>query len=242
MKGFTPERLGEVLLAAGANFPCDRIYAVERGPSGFDPAAPQHLSKWRFTVLANHPRLARAVTTYDAASGLLRVTLGGDCALEANLSRDEGRNAFAAWLSGFLGEDEDEALRVIASGANHRFTDDSVGAVSVINLASVRDLETKIGRPIDPLRMRANIYVEGWPSWAERGMQPGAGLRLGEVMMEVIKPIPRCVAIHVDPRTGARDLDLVAALRTHYGHVDCGLYLRVSAGGRLVEGDLAHPS
>jgi len=38
VKGFTPEPLREVELAPGQGFPHDRIYAVENGPSGFDPA------------------------------------------------------------------------------------------------------------------------------------------------------------------------------------------------------------
>ena len=40
VKGFTPERLSHAELTAGGPFPCDRLYAVENGPSGFDPAAP----------------------------------------------------------------------------------------------------------------------------------------------------------------------------------------------------------
>ena len=43
VKGFTPERLTSAMLEAGACFPCDRLYAVEDGPSGFDPAAPDPL-------------------------------------------------------------------------------------------------------------------------------------------------------------------------------------------------------
>ncbi len=134
VKGFTPERLDEVRLQAGAYFPCDRIYAVERGACGFDAAAPQHLSKWRFAVLANHARIARAVTAFDEATGVLTVSLDGAPTLRADLFDLAGREAFAGWLAGFLGEHEDEALRLIDSGPAHRFTDDRDGAVSIINL------------------------------------------------------------------------------------------------------------
>ena len=239
VKGFTPERLDEVRLQAGAYFPCDRIYAVERGACGFDAAAPQHLSKWRFAVLANHARIARAVTAFDEATGVLTVSLDGAPTLRADLFDLAGREAFAGWLAGFLGEHEDEALRLIDSGPAHRFTDDRDGAVSIINLQSVRALEASLGASVDPLRMRANIYVEGWPAWAELQAAPGAGLRLGEVVCEVVKPIPRCIAVHVDPLTGVRDLDVLGAMRRDFGHVNCGLYVRVRQGGRLAEGDAA---
>ncbi len=157
IKGFTPERLAEVRLDAGAYFPCDRIYGVERGPCGFDPAVPQHLSKWRFAVLANHPRLAQALTAYDEATGVLTLTFNGEPALRASLSDPGGRQAFAAWLTALLGEDEEEALTLIDSGPAHRFTDDREGAVSIVNLQSVRALEASLGAPVDPLRLRANI-------------------------------------------------------------------------------------
>ena len=242
IKGFTPERMVEARLRAGCHFPCDRIYAVERGRSGFDPTVPQHISKWQFTVLANHARLAQLVTAYDCATNYLRVDLEQRTVLCADLSDHSGRAAFAHWLSGFLGEAEDEVLNVVACAPAHRFTDDADGFVSLINLESVRDLERRMGVNLNPLRMRANIYVEGEAPWAELRALAGAKLRVGEVILEVIKPIPRCVAVHVDPATGVRDLDVVGALRQNYGHVDCGLYLRVATGGRLREGDVVEPA
>ncbi|MDB5458271.1 MAG: molybdenum cofactor sulfurase, partial [Caulobacteraceae bacterium] len=77
VKGFTPEPLDAVVLTAGAHFPCDRLYTVEDGPSGFDPAHPAHISKMRFAVLAKIPALARARTAYDEASGEFRVEAVG---------------------------------------------------------------------------------------------------------------------------------------------------------------------
>ena len=39
--------------------------------------------------------------------------------------------------------------------------------VSIINLASVAELESAAGAPIDPLRFRGNLHVGGWPAWHE---------------------------------------------------------------------------
>lgn len=240
VKGFTPERLDKVVLSTGGHFPYDRIYGVARGSCGFDPAAPQHMSKQKFTVLANHPRLAQAHTRYEAQTGVFRVILDdGRPLIDADLSTRTGREALASWLTDFLGETEDGDLEVIASGLSHRFTDDRDGFVSLINLQSLQDLARRIGRPLDPLRLRANIHVDGWAPWAELDAAAGLELTLGEVVLQVIKPIRRCIATHVDPRTGTRDMDVLAALHEHYGHVNCGLYLRVTTGGRLAEGDAA---
>ena len=40
VKGLSPQRLQQVALSAGETVPADRLYAIENGPSGFDPARP----------------------------------------------------------------------------------------------------------------------------------------------------------------------------------------------------------
>ena len=240
VKGFTPEPRSVALLQAGAAFPCDRLYAVENGPSGFDPGNPAFLSKQKFTVLAAIPALARARTVYDEATGLLTVRADGHPPVSADLGSEAGRAAFAAWLEGFIDADDRRgALRVLEGPGHHRFMDDKAGAVSLLNLASVRDLSEKLGREVDPLRFRANVHVDGWAPWAELDLAPGAQVKLGPVEARVVKPIVRCAATHVDPRAGERDLDLVPALFAHYGHRFCGLYLQVAWGGEVAVGDRA---
>jgi uncharacterized protein YcbX len=233
VKGFTPERVASAVLETGGAFPCDRLFAVENGPSGFDPAAPRHLSKSKFTVLAQIPAVARGGTRYDEATGVFTAEAPGRASIRADLDLPDRRIAFAAWLTGVLGEDVRGQLRVV-SAPGHRFWDDVRGHVSLINLASVRDLGERIGAEIDPLRFRANLYVDGLPAWSE--LAAGRG-RIGGAAFDVVKPIVRCVATHVDPQTGARDLELVKALFDTYGHTFCGVYLQVAEGGAVAEGD-----
>ena len=238
VKGFTPERLAGATLVAGGYFPCDRIYAVEDGPSGFDPAAPKWVPKQRFTVLAKIAEVARARTAYDETSGVLTALADGRPAFSAALTAASGRKAFADWLEGFLGEAANGPLKVVEA-PGHRFTDHPKGFVSIINLASVQDLEARIGRPVDPLRFRANLYVEGWPAWIENETPAETEIRLGPVRARLFSPIVRCVATHVDPATGERDIDLVPALHEHYGHLHCGIYVSVVEGGTIEQGDEA---
>lgn len=236
VKGFTPERLTDARLEAGACFPCDRLYAVEDGPSGFDPAAPGHVSKMRFTVLAKIPAVARARTAYDEASGVFSARADGHADFSGDLRTAAGRAGFEAWLAALLGEAVTGPLRVIEGPGAHRFMDSKSGFVSIVNLASVRDLSQKVGRDLDPLRFRANLYVEGWPAWVENDWT-GRTLALGGATAEVLKPIVRCAATHVDPDTGERDVELVKALFDNYGHMFCGVYLNVTTGGAVAEGD-----
>jgi uncharacterized protein YcbX len=236
IKGFTPERLRQVSLTAGAYFPCDRLFAIEDGPSGFDPAAPSYISKTRFTVLAKIAEVARARTVYDDDSGYLAVAADGMEPLSADLTTDAGSAALCDWLARLLSDQVSGPLRLLKGPQGHRFMDDPTGNVSVINLASVRDLEARMGVPIDPLRFRANLYVEGWPAWAEMD-QVGQTVTMGEAEAKITKPIVRCAATHVDPVSGERDLDLVSALFEAYGHRFCGVYLSVTRGGMIRLGD-----
>jgi uncharacterized protein YcbX len=238
VKGFTPEPLDAVSLAAGLCFPFDRMYAVEDGPSGFDPAAPAHISKQKFTVLARIAAVAKVRTRFDEATGELHASFEGMSPIRARLDHDAGRHAFADWLTEALGDELRGTLKVLPAPGAHRFMDDEQGFISVVNLASVRDLAQRMGRPVDPRRFRANVYVEGWPPWFENETSGGL-LRLGDTEARIVKPIVRCVATHVDPKTGERDMEIVRALFESYEHRFCGVYANVTRGGRVAIGDRA---
>jgi hypothetical protein len=237
VKGFTPERLTHADLVPGEGFPNDRLWAVENGPSGYDPEAPAFTPKQKFTVLAAIPQVAAARTRYDEASGVLTAQAPGAPDFAGRLADAAGREAFAAWLTGVLPADDIRGpLKVMAARGAFRFTDHPLGQVSVINLASVRDLSAKMGVELDPLRFRANVYVDGWPAWAENDWA-GRELMLGWARAKVFKPIVRCAATEVDPTTAIRDLEVVKALFDTYGHMHCGIYLQVTSAGRVGIGD-----
>lgn len=238
IKGFSPEKVKLAHLDAGKAFPGDRLYAMEDGPCGFDPAAPAFIPKQRFAVLAKIAEVARARTRLDGATGVLHATADGLQPFAGKLADEAGRDAFAAWVGELLGDAAAGPLRLI-DGAGHRFLDHPLGHVSIINLASVRDLGERLGHPLDPLRFRANIYVEGWPAWVENDWETRP-LRLGEAKTKVFKPIVRCAAPGVDPQTALRDLDIPAELFRLYGHLNCGIYVQVTEGGTVREGDEAN--
>ncbi|MEJ6789708.1 MOSC domain-containing protein [Brevundimonas sp. BR2-1] len=237
VKGFTPEPLTAARLPTGGWFPGDRMFAVEDGPSGFDRAAPEHLPKQRFTVLMRTAEVAGVRTRFDDAARVLHVSAGGHRPLAVHIDDPASRAAFEAWLAAVLGDAVAGPLKLVsAEGLDHRFMDHPLGRLSILNLASVRDFEARVGRPVDPLRFRANVWVEGWPAWIEND---GAGreLILGGARLTGVKPIVRCAATHVDPATAERDFDLVPALFEQYGHRWCGLYATIADGGPVRIGD-----
>jgi hypothetical protein len=227
--------LAAACLEAGQYFPRDREYAVEVGDSGFDPKHPKHISKQRFTVLARFPSLGRLRTRLDDDTGAFHIGDAHGFGIETDLVTPEGRGALERFLQAFLGGEATGELRVLEGPGAWRFMDHPQGYVSVINLASVRAVEQAIGQPVDPLRFRANVYVEGWPAWAEDEWVVGSKLELGEARLAMLKPIVRCIATHVSLETGARDIDMVGQLREHFGRDILGNYFSVERGGWVVQ-------
>jgi uncharacterized protein YcbX len=236
VKGLSPERLDRADLTAGGYFPGDRLFAIENGPSGFDPAAPKHQPKIKFLMLMRDEALARLRTRYDDATGTLKIADGGREAVRGDLSTGAGRATIEAFFRQFMTKGLRGAPKLLAASERFRFTDSSRGFVSIINLASVAAIENMTGVPVDPLRFRGNVHVDGLAPWAEfdlvgQVLETGSGARL-----KVTSRIVRCAATNVDPATGLRDLAIPATLMQHLGHMDCGVYAEVVRGGAIGEG------
>ncbi len=235
VKGLSPEPLPRVVLGVGQTFPADRRYAIENGPSGFDPLAPQWLPKSHFLMLMRNERLAGLRTHFEDRTNLLTIQEGGRVAARGDLETAEGRTAierfFAANFAGDL-----KGPPKLLSGGGHSFSDVARKVVSIINLASVAAIEGVVGQPVHPLRFRANLYVSGWPAWHEFELLDRT-LAIGEVRLKVVKRIVRCAAVNVDPETAARDLEIPPTLTRRFGHGDCGVYAEVIAGGAMSAGD-----
>ena len=234
VKGLSPERLDRVRLEPGQTLPADRMYAIENGPSGFDPAAPAYLFKNHFLMLMRNERLAALQTHYDDATHVLAIRGEGRELARGDLSTKEGRLAIEAFFRRFMPAELRGPPKVLQA-EGHSFSDVSAKVVSIINLASVTAIETVVGAAVNPLRFRANLYVDGWPAWREFGLV-GSELAIGKARLKVTKRIMRCAATNVDPDTGIRDLAIPATLMRAYDHTDCGIYAQVIAPGDIAPG------
>lgn len=238
VKGFSPEPLSRAVLEAGAHWPGDRMFAIENGPSGFDPADPAHEPKIKYLMLMRNESLARLVTRYDDASHVLAITHEGSEVARGDVRTQAGRDAIEAFLAVYCRDELRGPPRLLAAPDGYRFMDSRSGFVSLINLASVAALESQIGMGVDPLRFRGNIHIEGLEPHAELDWPQGTRLTCGGgVVLEVVKRIERCAATNVDPVTGLRDMAIPRELMRWLGHVDCGVYLRIVSGGTLASGE-----
>jgi uncharacterized protein YcbX len=236
VKGLSPEPLTSATLTKGDYFPGDRLFAIENGPAGFDASAPAHQSKAKFLMLMRNERLATLATRYDDATATLSIREGHEEVLRADLSDPQGRLAVEAFFRRFMPRELRGPPKVLAAPAGFRFTDSRRGYVSIINLASVAALETAVGAPVNPVRFRGNVYLQGWPAWHEFSLV-GREISIGDVRLKVTKRIQRCPATDVDPETGVRDLSIPRALMQAFGHTDCGVYAEVVGAGALKTGD-----
>ncbi|QCK84745.1 MOSC domain-containing protein [Phreatobacter aquaticus] len=236
VKGLSAEPLTEALLEKSRHFPGDRLFAIENGPSGFDAAAPEHQAKTKFLVLARQAALAKLRTRYDDVTGELSIVADEIEAARGDLSTAEGRSAIEAFFRMFLAKDLAGEPKVLVAPPAFRFMDSRSGFVSIINLATVRALEKETGMAIDPIRFRANVYIDGITAFSEFEWV-GQEINLGGTRLKGLKRTERCAATTVNPATAVRDLMIPAFLMRTYGHADCGIYCEVTESGRIAVQD-----
>jgi uncharacterized protein len=234
VKGLTPDPLERVRLTVGQTIPFDRAYAIENGPGKFDPEQPKHLPKIAFLMLMRDERLATLKTTFDDATETLTILRDGKQVARGQLTTPLGRQLIEQFVAAYM-KAELRGRPKIVSASGHSFSDVSARCVHIVNLASVRELERAQGRAVDPLRFRANLYVEGLEPWAEFGWLD-KDLRVGPARLSVFARTTRCEATNVDPATGARDMAIPAQLSRTWGHSDFGIYAKVADGGEIIAG------
>ena len=239
VKGLGPDNLESVALTAGRTLPDDRRWAIEHGEPVFDPAAPGHLKKKHFLMLAEQAGLAALNCRYDAATGQLSVRDGSEHAVTVDLDDPATHDPLFDLLRDTLDAEIRGGLRIV-SAPGQAMTDIPEPQISLINAATVRDLSEKTGRPIDPVRFRGNLLIDGATAWSELDWV-GRTIRIGNIACRVESRIRRCAATSVDPVTARRDIDLPRLIFDTQGHMDCGLYLTVLESGSIRGGDPVNP-
>ena len=241
VKGLSPQAEPALDVSTDRGLTDDRRFALALATTRFDPADPEPLEKGCFLMLRRNDSLAKLSTRFDGATGLLTVCQPDGTRLVFYLKSSEGRVALEDFFADYLGDACVGRPRLVEA-EGHKFTDISVispammRAVSVINLAWVRDLGERYGEPLNPLRFRGNIHVDGLVPWAELDWV-GRDVMIGSARFRCVLRTKRCPAIDVDPTTGRRDTNLTRASVSLYGHPDCGVYLEVIGEGTVQVGD-----
>ncbi|KAF1009313.1 MAG: putative protein YcbX [Pseudomonas fluorescens] len=217
----------------------------------------------RFLTQRVVPRMSQLSALWNDAGGLTLST-AGQVALDVPLPGadaplrgvtiwrdtlrvpDAGEQA-AAWVSEFIGKPtrlvQVPVERARTTEAGYGRDDDKVGFADgfpllLIGQASLDDLSERIGRPMEMLRFRPNLVIEGSDAFAEDGWKR---VRIGEVEFRVVKSCSRCILTTIDPASGERspDREPLATLKTYRelnGDVMFGQNLVNDSAGRLEVG------
>jgi len=236
VKGLSPDNLSQALLQKNQGLAFDRFWAIENGAHDFDPDNPRFFPKRRFLQLAQNPKLAQLRCRFDEDSQTLTILHNKKQLVSAHMASPQGISAIEQCIADFMENDMAGAPRLV-SASGHHFSDIPQKAVSLINLASVREISAAVGKKISPLRFRGNIYIDGIEPWAEMDWQ-GKTLNIdGKPIFEVFDITGRCPATKVNLHSGERDVEMLDVLNNNFGHTKCGVYMKTISDGLIKTGE-----
>ncbi len=230
VKGLSAAPLDRVALAPGRGLAHDRRFALAHASARFEGAA-HWLHRRNFLMLARNPRLAALTTAFDPESETLTVARDGQVVARGKPTEPAGRALLEDFFAAYMGDEAPDRPRLVEA-SEQPFSDAPAPFLSIINLASLGRLARAVGAPVEPLRFRGNLYIDGAEPWAEFDWV-GREIEAGTARLRVVERIKRCAATNANPETGIRDRNLPRALSNAYGHVDMGVYAEVVGGGQV---------
>jgi len=225
IKGFSGQQLSKVNLSVDNGLPGDRRWAIRNGSLNVE-------SDGRWTQCQAFVRMTREdglplYQIHDNENGelLLQHPSGEKILVQES---EKGKPLLSKWF----GHTESGFSKAHAHGG---YWDHSDATISIINLTTVRALSRASGQELDPQRFRGNLLIETDEPWVEFSFV-GRRLLIGDVEIEILRPIDRCKATAINPNTGETDINLPHLLASLYGHIYCGVYARVVKAGLVVQG------
>lgn len=227
IKGHGRESLTEVVLRPGEGLPWDRHWAVAHEAAKLGPG-------WNachnFARGAKAPGLMAVESQLDPATATVTLRHPDRGALTFRPDDPADLTRFLDWVRPLNPTDRAQPVRIVS--ADRAITDSAFPSISLFSLASLRDLEARMGVPLSPHRWRGNLWIGGLTPFAEFDWV-GRRIRIQKAELEVVEKITRCKATSANPDTGMIDADTLGGLASHYGHQEFGVYARVVTGGEI---------
>ena len=169
----------------------------------------------------------------------MTVHRGGKPVARGAVATPIGRAMLEEFFRAYLKNEIGGAPKLIGSAKRSDVFDHAEPGLSLIGLATIADLERIAGRPVDPLRFRANVYLSGRPRPGPSSTGSARNSPSARAALRVIERIARCAAVNVDPATGVRDMTIPQDLQRVFGHADCGVLAVITNSGEVALGDEA---
>lgn len=221
----------------------DRRYSIltEDGRV-FDGTKFGPLVRIRAELEADPERLTLHLPSGEVVSG--RVELGEPMALEIYGRGFTARPVIGPWDSA-LSTHVGRALQLVR--AERHSAERDRHPVSIVSEASVEELARRgnDGRPLDARRFRMLVEVGGARPHEEDEWL-GRDVRIGDAVVRVTVPDPRCVITTQDPETGEGNFPTLKAIKAYRGlrdgrKIDFGVYGEVVTPGSVATGDAISP-
>jgi len=236
VKGLSAERLEQADLEAGKALANDRRFALALGSASVSSATIDWMAKNNFLMLLKNERLAQLEAIFDDTTDTLSILRGGRQVARGKLTEGIGRTMIEEFFGAFMGSEARGRIKVVAASENQTLADRPKPALSIINLASLRDIERVLGQKLNPLRLRGNICFESDTPWEEHDWI-GRDISIGGARLHVSERIGRCGATNVNPETAERDINLLKVLQMGFSHTDCGILAGIESSAQITIGD-----
>lgn len=116
--------------------------------------------------------------------------------------------------------------------------------VTLVSLESVAELARQGGHDgtLDPGRFRMTMEIEGVGEPHAEDAWRGRDVRVGDAILTIEDPVPRCVVTTLDPASGLRDFPTLSVIKRYRGagprgKLPFGVYARVAEPGEVAVGD-----
>ena len=244
IKGFGGSQVKAATLVADGYFPCDRCFAISTGGQKIATARPgAWFPKAHFLQLMSHTALAEYKCQYltDGAKPVLELFHHGSRCISINPNSYDGRRKFEDFIFNNFGNHLRGKPRLMQM-KDQAYSDQSAAFISIASNASLDTFANATGTAPSSSRFRINIITNAHKAFGETDMI-GQTFQCGNALMEVQKPVGRCAAINVDPKTALRsDKDYVRLMREKFGHCNLGVFAKVIKGGKVKVGDELRPT
>ena len=240
IKSLGEEALDEVTLRAGQAIPHDRTWAIAHG-GAWDPENPAWMGGSAKMVSTTYvPRLSQMKTRFEEATGSVHLSHPDLGELSVQPSDPLHHTVLTGWIEPLLEGMGRVGPFHVCEAPGVAFTDFEDTHLSIATDNSLRALSEHIGQPLEHIRFRMNLWLEGPAPWSELEWV-GQEIEIGETRLSIIGRDARCNTTNANPSTGKRDTQIPAYLRKTFGHMDFGVYAQVTRGGTIRAGDRAKP-